>query len=338
MATRVFLLFVLLQLVQSDKLLFEQGKMRLGTHGRKRNYYNVHHIDEKLIGQGHQLVVVRAWMETVHPEAVRNLRSLENLVMAKCHIVKVENKAFVNLPNLTALRLNDNDIGEVKKGVFNELPIKVLSLQRNAIKKIDSGAFDDMPNLYKIKLNSNRLKSWDSAWFKNCPKLTELYFRRNRLNHLPASAFANIKGTHLVDGERVMDTKIFLSKNKLGTITPESFYNLEAISQLYLDRNNITEVPGGAFRDLKEIHVIYLARNKIDEVKDNAFPKVRSIGILDFSSNLLECLPYGLVTVANITNLEKNNGSCSCIRDYKARLEKEQRKNEISYEKEDCPE
>ena len=332
-----FFVVTLFTLVQSGPVLFDRAFIKYGRHGKRQMVYDFHHIDNKTVPTDKHLIIVKTkTMEIIYTEAVRNLKNLQDLYLSNCGVQKIETKAFFNLPNLTVLHLEDNHIEEVKKGVFNGLTVTILSLQRNEIKQIDGEAFDDMPLLFKIKLNSNRLKSWDSGWFKNTPRLTELYFRRNKLSYLPRSAFVNVKGSHLVDGISVVDTKIFLSKNKLGELVPESFYDLERISQLYLDRNNIQVVPDGAFRDLTDVDVIYLARNKISEINGNAFPKVRNIGILDLSSNLLECLPYGLVTVANVTNLEKNNGTCDCIKEFRAKLQEEKRSCEISYSEDLC--
>ncbi|RZC38086.1 LRR 8 domain containing protein [Asbolus verrucosus] len=329
----VAILIYILSSVQSDSLLFRQGYIKFAKYGKRFLYFNVEHIDNKLLNDNKRLILVKTKSLTVlHSEAVRNLTILQDIIMAKCNIRKVENNAFFNLPNLTSIHLQDNHLREIKQGVFNGLPIKILSLQRNIIKKIDSHAFDDMPNLYKIKMNSNRLKEWDSNWFQNSPKLTELYFRRNKLNYLPPYSFANIEGSHVLNGNLVVDTKIFLSRNKLSKITPASFHNLKKISQLYLDRNNISEIPDEAFRDLEEIDLIYLARNKIHEIKEKAFPKVKKIGFLDLSGNLLKCLPYKLVSIANQTNLEQNNGTCQCVSNYEMRLLQENKSNEITYD------
>ncbi|XP_044253184.1 leucine-rich repeat-containing protein 15-like [Tribolium madens] len=328
MLRAVVVILTLVQVVQSE-LLFEQGFLKFVRHGKRQIYTNVEHIDEKLIGKNRHLLIVRAkWMEVVHARAVRNVRSLRELFMAKCGILTIEPEAFFNLPNLTVLHLEDNAIQEVKTGVFNTLNVKILTLHRNEIKRIESGAFDQMPNLYKIKLNSNRLKKWDSNWFKNCPQLTEVFLRRNKINYLPSEAFKNLQSPEL---------KIFLSKNKLGALNPESFHNLVALSQLYLDRNNLSLIPVNAFRDLQTIDVLYLARNKIEEVKLGALPKIAQIGILDLSSNLLNCLDYGLVVKANVTNLEKNPGACECIKNLTVKLEQEMKEQEVQFDEDTCP-
>ncbi|EFA07951.1 Chaoptin-like Protein [Tribolium castaneum] len=328
MLRAVVVILTLAQVVQSE-LLFEQGFLKFVRHGKRQLYTNVERIDEKLIGKDRHLVVVRAkWMEVVHARSVANLKSLRELFMAKCGIVTIEAGAFFNLPNLSVLHLEDNALQEVKNGVFSGLSVKILTLHRNEIKRIESGAFDQMPNLYKIKLNSNRLKKWDSSWFKNCPQLTELFVRRNKINHLPPEAFRNLQSP---------EVKIYLSKNKLGAINPESFHNLVALSQLYLDRNNLTLIPVNAFRDLRKIDVLYLARNKIQEVNPGALPKIVEIGILDLSSNLLNCLDYGLVVKANVTNLEKNEGACECIKNLALKLEQETKEQEVQFDGDTCP-
>lgn len=323
----LLLMIIIIGEVKNDPVLFQEGFIKFSRYGRRQLFTNIEHIDNKISAVADkQLVFVKSkWLPVLHPESIRNLKSLEQIVLVKCRIKTIKKNAFYNLPNLTTINLHDNEISEIKSGIFNKLSVQLITLQRNGIKTIESDAFDNMPNLYKIRLNANRLKAWDAKWFTNSPKLTEVYFRRNHLEHLPQSAFINLKPP---------DAKLYLSKNKLGKINVGSFYGLRQISQLYLDRNNISEISNNAFPDLMQVDVLYMARNRIKNINENAFPAISKIGFLDLSNNQLLCLPYKLVIAANVTSLQKNNGTCQCVWDYQVRLGKENRNNEMTYDQE----
>ncbi|KAJ8948654.1 hypothetical protein NQ318_022722 [Aromia moschata] len=220
-----------------------------------------------------------------------------------CGISDVDPGAFVNLPNLVVLGLLDNEIKSIKAGVFNGLKVSTLFLQRNQIKLIDSQAFDDMPNLFKIHLNSNKISTWDNAWFKNTPRLTEILFRRNEIQRIPSDAFRNIKGKHVKDGEYVVDTKIYLSKNNISFVDPDALNNLEELSQLWLDRNRISQLDEKVFSRVTQIGGLFLSKNKLRSMPDDMFPRLNDdIVLLDLTGNHnLTCLSYKIVSKTKLT-------------------------------------
>lgn len=326
--SRVVLVLCLLTVLVRSEFLFEEGFVKFTRHGKRQIFKNVTSFDEKTVGKNRNFLMVKARnLEVLYEKSVRSLKSLRELFLVKSGIRKIEPRAFYDLPNLSVLHLEDNSIRKLEKGVFNNLPVKILSLHRNQIREIASEAFDNLPNLVKIKLNKNQLKIWDSNWFKHSPKLTDLYFRRNRINHLPISAFRNIKS---------QEAKIFLSKNKLGSLQKDSFSGLQILSQLYLDRNNLTQLPVGVFADLRRIDVLYLARNKFEQVREDVFNKKVQIGILDLSSNFLECVSYNLVVLANVTILDKNEKACECREKLNERLRNERINKEVVIDDDTC--
>ncbi|XP_025835817.1 osteomodulin-like, partial [Agrilus planipennis] len=75
-----------------------------------------------------------------------------------------------------------------------------LSLSNNSISVIDPAAFDNMPNLRTIETEFNKISMWSPSWFTNSPNIVTVSFAHNKIASLPGNAFANLKGTHELDG------------------------------------------------------------------------------------------------------------------------------------------
>lgn len=299
-----------------NEVLVRKGWYRISHKGPKTPIANITHIDDHLVNATDYLRVSGKLVK-LHPGSIRNLPLVSTLKMTFCGTQKILAGAFQNLTNLATLALSDNEIVHVPFGVFNRLNITVLFLQRNEIETIDSAAFDDMPNLYRIKMNSNRISAWDNNWFKNTPKITELFFRRNNITEIPSNAFKNIKGSHFSNDRTTVDTKIYLSKNKISAIDPDAFQDFKEFSQLWLDRNDLEILDDKMFRNLIQVGGIYMGRNRISKIPEALFPNSKTeVLTLDLSANNnISCIPYNVVSKVKLTNLQSvRKLDCDCIR------------------------
>lgn len=328
------LLFVILVSVISygkgNRFLVRKGWYRTSHKGPKTSLYNITHLDDNVI-KANEYVRISGGITKIPTGGVRNLL-VKTLRMTLCGIEEIAPGAFQNLPNLTNLAMNDNEIISVRNGVFNNLNISVLFLQRNAIETIDTEAFDNMPNLYRIKLNSNKIASWDSNWFKNSPRLTELFFRRNFITEIPKTAFRNVKGSHSFKDRTTVDTKIYLSKNKIVKIDPNAFQDFTEFSQLWLDRNEIEQLEEHVFDPLVQVGAIFLSKNQIRGLPENLFPNLGTeILTLDLiGNNNLTCISYAIASKVKTTNLQGvKKINCDCIQQLVKRLASEQKNCDI---------
>lgn len=332
----VIILFVVCMEVTGE-FLIRKGwyKTNKSNKGPRVSINNVHYIDADVVPDS-TFLKINGRIPTIFGGGIRNLKSVTTLKLSFCGIREIKPGGFVNLTHLETLSLSDNELDTIRYGVFNNLPVFTLFLHRNEIRTIESRAFDDMPNLYRIKLNSNLLTYWDSNWFKNTPRITDLFFRRNEILKIPGRAFRNLKGGHSYNGTYTVDTKIYLSHNNISFIDPHAFEGLEEFNQLYLDRNRLAEIDDRVFSHLKQIGVIFLSKNQLTSLPANMFPNINAdLLTLDLAANNnLSCISYEIITKVKMTVLQDvRKLDCKCILQLMERLVNENKRNEI---KTDC--
>ncbi|CAH1956025.1 unnamed protein product [Acanthoscelides obtectus] len=326
---RVIALVLLINSLVASDLLFKKGWYKSSKKGSKTLVNDVEHIDNKQFPDSKYLRV-SARLPILVSNSVRNLTKLSTLKLSFCGITVLKPGAFINLPNLTTLALIDNKIESIPRGVFNNLNVGTLFLQRNQIETIDAEAFDDMPNLFRIKLNANKISTWNGEWFKNTPRLSQLYFRRNKIQVIPERAFKNLKATYLPGGR--IELEIYLSKNLIREINPKAFDGIDTIRKLMLDRNNIQELNGDIFKGMKHIDVIFLSKNQLRELPKNLLSALHSdLLTLDLAGNHnFTYLPYEIVSKVKITEAgDIRRLDCESVFELVKKLAEQNKTNEI---------
>ncbi|XP_050298458.1 chondroadherin-like [Anthonomus grandis grandis] len=300
------LISVLSAISNQNSPLFSTGWYKQSRKGNKTNVKNVSSIGPSDFPDSEYLRI-GGRIPVLYVNAVHDLVKLKYLSISSSGIVDVLPGAFNNLPNISKLNLKENGIKHIKTGVFNSLSLTYLYLNKNDISVIESGAFDDMTLLQKIKLNSNKISAWDSQWFKNTPSLTLIFARRNKITELPANAFKN-----LIESGQKTDLKLFLSKNNIIKIDPKAFSGIKQLGQLYLDRNKLTELDKNVFNELAIIEIISLAKNQLTYLPDELLSSL-SVGTLNLSFNYkLRCISAEIVKKVRTVNMEKIKINCTC--------------------------
>lgn len=305
-----------------EDYLFESGRIvfkEIDSSGKHTKhvfrFQKLLHIDHHLHPNAVGIKVTTKRIPDLYEGAIKNFPQLKVLSLPKCGIEKISANAFQNLPQLEKMFLQDNAIEIVEEGIFNFLSVRKLFLQRNLIRIIRDGAFDNLPNLAVVHLNSNRISVWNPLWFKNAPMLTDLYFRRNLIAELPSKAFVNVNPQHEVDGDVLVDAKIFLSHNRIASVHPEAFGDLEGLYHLYLDRNAIGHLDRETFSRMTQLQVLSLYKNNLSSLDKSLFVNLKEpMTELDLGKNRLECVPDEIVAAAKMVNLESKSLDClNCL-------------------------
>ncbi|KAK4876266.1 hypothetical protein RN001_012688 [Aquatica leii] len=231
--------------------------------------------------------IVNETLPILYSGAVQNLIVLEMIKIEYCGVQDIHPGAFMILPAIHTMLLRFNRLVYIKEGVFNHLRVAKLYLSNNSISYIENEAFDDMPNLRLLNLDSNRLKNWNSDWFTNTPNVQTLSVDSNELTKIPANAFNKLRNFHF--------TNIRLSNNNISYIHPRSFQKLHLLYALWLDNNLLFEIDPSAFVHLEQLYILSLTGNKI------------------------KCLPiesfYAFKSPDMILRVENNEFmSCSCLK------------------------
>lgn len=89
---------------------------------------------------------------------------------------------------------------------------------------------------------------------------------------------------------------VWLSRNKIASISATDFAGLRHMKYLYLDNNLITSVAPGAFNDLNSLVFLLLNNNAITEIGDDLFSKMINLEALDLRANALNVLRPSMFT------------------------------------------
>uniref|UniRef100_A0A8K9XKJ6 Slit homolog 1b (Drosophila) n=1 Tax=Oncorhynchus mykiss TaxID=8022 RepID=A0A8K9XKJ6_ONCMY len=125
----------------------------------------------------------------------------------------------------------------------------------NQISNIERGAFDDLKELERLRLNRNHLT-----------QLPELLFQKNE-------ALARLD----------------LSENAIQAIPRRAFRGATDIRNLQLDKNHITCIEEGAFRALRTLEVLTLNNNNISSIPVSSFNHMPKLRTFRLHSNSLRC-------------------------------------------------
>ncbi|CAN9515487.1 unnamed protein product [Ophioblennius macclurei] len=159
--------------------------------------------------------------------------------------------------------------------------IKYVYLQRNQIRGIQDGVFDNATNLTWLVLFHNRLDSdkIGKNVFGKLKKLERLLLDYNDLTRMPPNLPKSI-------------SDLRVGHNKISKIPSNSFEGMLNLTTLHLQGNNIEDV-GGVFKGLKSLTLLDMRKNKLRKIPDSLPEKLQQL-YLEFNS--IESVPTGFLT------------------------------------------
>nr|XP_012420953.1 PREDICTED: biglycan isoform X1 [Odobenus rosmarus divergens] len=230
------------------------------------------------------LVLVNNKISKIHEKAFSPLRKLQKLYISKNHLVEIP----PNLPSsLVELRIHDNRIRKVPKGVFSGLRnMNCIEMGGNPLENsgFEPGAFDG------LKLNYLRISEAKLTGIpKDLPEtLNELHLDHNKIQAIELEDLLRYSKLYRWSGGPSgvpCPTALFssslwyissalcrlgLGHNQIRMIENGSLSFLPTLRELHLDNNKLSRVPSG-LPDLKLLQVVYLHTNNITKVGVNDF-------------------------------------------------------------------
>lgn len=257
----------------------------------------------------------------ISPIGVSDLSYVKTIIFNRDKIQAIRPNAFYNLPSLTDLNLDENQITEIwHASLSSAATLEHLSLRQNSINKIDPTAFLQLRQLKIINLNDNKLTVWNNQWFEWNNKLQEIHIKANRITFIPRNAFKNkMKLIHIdfshndlthvnseaFNGFRRLNL-LNLSNNKLATIRPETFANFKPVN------NNVTSAPTGN-KMILTINLPSYLKNE-EQVSDST----NGIDNFYLHANRLTYIPKMMLEDLQNTkyfSIHSNPFQCACERD-----------------------
>ncbi|XP_015922574.1 uncharacterized protein [Parasteatoda tepidariorum] len=251
------------------------------------------------------LYVSNATIEVLRNGSFEDLR-IQSLHLSKSKIRDIEVGAFFGLKEtLTSLNLQDNLLREIPvEGMRSLNSLQFLDLSHNVIRKVQDDAFKGLP-LSTLKLSDNSLNISDVAFRGLEGSLKSLNLQSSDLRELP-KAIQRLKFLALLD----------LAQNKIETIEPDFFSEMQSLTAINLERNRIKDIDSKSFAGvnatlsslsllnnhlktypleaisiLSEIRVLDLGFNGITELPIDAFKKNKVLTLLALDGNPLTTIP-----------------------------------------------
>jgi Leucine-rich repeat (LRR) protein len=168
------------------------------------------------------------------------------------------------------------------------------------IKKIDVGAFNGLPKLEHLSVQSNEISEITPGTFEKLCRLEYLHLARNRIEHLGANIFYGLVNLKY----------IFLQENELQYVHPDTFLGLPSFQRLYLSENSGLQIPTDLhFINSLSLKQLAISDCNISSVSVETFANVSELEWLDLSYNYLRSLDINILKVLrklSHLNLENN--------------------------------
>jgi protein toll len=279
---------------------------------------------------------------TLTKDYFEGLDYLLNLNLNNNNLTNVDEDVFVNVPNLTKLELQgnnirlkpnlfkntphlkwldlaDNRLEDIPTGIFATLDkLEYLDLWSNSLRKIDDFAFAGLTSLKSVELSVNKIQSISSNAFKSLPDLLRVSLRRNNLSFFPSDTFINngkIKLIRMASNPNLnlpehafanltSLEEVQLTDCRLQTIPGNIFEGSVNLKTVTLDQNKLKHLPETLFKGLVNLEKIYLMHNKIENVT-STFGSLKHLKLLHLQNNAIGEIVKE--TFKDLTNLEEIN-------------------------------
>ncbi|XP_045677917.1 leucine-rich repeat transmembrane protein FLRT2-like [Phyllostomus hastatus] len=190
-------------------------------------------------------------IQTISREALAQLLKLEELYLDENFLrtEQVEIGAFWEAISLKLLFLSKNYLNRVPFGL--PMNLQELRVDDNRITVILDVELEHLPSLERLILDGNLLtsKSIAEGTFRHLTKLKELSLVRNLLSYPPAG----LPSTHLL--------RLYLQDNQINHIPLTAFSNLRKLERLDISNNQLRVLTQGVFDSLSNLKQLTAQNN-----------------------------------------------------------------------------
>lgn len=234
-------------------------------------------------------------LTSIAPDSFLRLNSLEKLILSNNQLDTLDANVFRGLkPNLKSLALDHNQLKGLPDNIFSDLSLQLedLSLDNNQLAKVPK-SISALTQLRTLDMGENNLSALRAGDFNELNQLYGLRLAGNQIQIIGTDLFSNSSSLHVLN----------LAKNRLSKIEQGSFNNLQQLKALRLDNNVLSDI-NGIVSALGQLQWLNVSSNQLQWF-DYAFVP-RSLQLLDISDNHIEELGnyYKLKSEFNLKNLD----------------------------------
>ncbi|XP_066271224.1 uncharacterized protein [Branchiostoma lanceolatum] len=236
------------------------------------------------------------------------------LVLNDNNIAALSVDVFENLTKLEELFLGSNLLQQWPPEVFTGVPLRVLSVNFNRIRRLHSDLLAQLLNLTDLILSNNQIEDLRSGGFQSPTKWRVFSGLRNlRVLHLYSNDIRIISAGAFSDLSSLTDLR--LDQNKITRLPEAVFANASFVS-LLLGRNYLTALPAEVFSGCARLETLGLEHNNLTTLPPDVYTGLSELSTanLGFNPWMCDCRLQGLVRWINSSSLtdgDLGNPSCS---------------------------
>ncbi|XP_037739294.1 toll-like receptor 13 [Chelonia mydas] len=277
----------------------------------------------------------------LHKHALKGLYNLTELRLDNNLLTDLYEASFTNLGRLRTLNLRNNRISILFPCVFRHLSLlRILDLGGNNIRHLTSRSFSGLCSLSKLYLDGNRIKEISSDIFHLVQATLEvLDLTGNKLQYITKTQHKSPPFRHLHKlydlklqaqqpyGMKIIPAKFFqglaalrslyLSENKLLSISPDAFDDLAQLQYLSLadSSNGMQDLPPGIFKNLSRLQKLNLENMGLHSLTLEVFGNLSNLTSLLLAKNQLQTVNVSVANALGLLrylDLRKCPLSCTC--------------------------
>nr|XP_034911595.1 receptor-like protein 9DC3 [Populus alba] len=257
-------------------------------------------------------------------DSIRNLKSLEYILLSNCNIVGSKLALFGNLTRLFQLNLTNNNFnGQIPSSFGNLVKLHYLDLSSNNFMGQIPDSFANLTLLEGLDLSNNQLNGMIPSFLFALPSLLNLdlhnnqfignigEFQHNSLQYLDLSN-NSLHGSipSSIFKQENLGILILASNSKLTWEVPSSICKLKFLRVLDLSNNNLSgSAPQCLGNFSNRLSVLHLGMNNLRGTIPSTFSEGSNLEYLNLNGNELEGkIPLSIVncTMLEFLNLGNN--------------------------------
>ena len=262
-------------------------------------------------------------IQRIDDGAFSDFRSLEYVDLSFNRIDHLARDAFSGLPNLRALRLDNNRLESLRPGIFRGLTLSILRLDQNLIQDVDGLAFQDA-EVETLNLDGNRLIRISGNVMRPLRNsLRNLTVSRNAVPlEVDSDAFvgfsfavvrmrrSGLRSVKFVEDVAAVES-LDVGGNELGGLTLAWDAALAlGCREARLNAVGLERFDASLAQSLRSVRFLDLSANRLGIVESPAFRPLSDLRRLDLSRNRLTSLPSDFsqhLSVVERLNLSANS-------------------------------
>lgn len=209
-------------------------------------------------------------ISTIDPDTFRGLDRLTYIVLRNNPLGAVE-RIHIRAPSLAFVDLSECNLQRLPRGLPPS--IRYLQLRRNNMTTLSKTAFVGCPYIGILILDDNNITIIGNKTFSHMTHLQQLWLNNNQLTSVPTILAPSLQ-------------RLYLDNNRLSTLT-DAFPSNSQIDTVSLMGNRIQEVTSDALLQLPKLRSLDLGNNRITQLHSYTFSKCAYLTKLVLSKNPL---------------------------------------------------